>query len=425
MCDVQVTVHGRALNDMHILFLSTWFPYPPDNGSKIRAHYLLRALAKVHRVTLVAFNPDPKIKFAAPENVTVYPVLADAFHYVRLPQIVKYLSPVPLTFWRIKQMESAVRRLQNTVQWDAVVAIQAPVARYASRFSTIPRILDVDTALSYQLRQHHEAQIASLERWRTWISWYKAYHYERGLFRQFQTCTVVSPLEVASMQAMTENRSDVVVITNGVDCAHHRPGLAEIQPNTLVYNGALTYSANYDAMHYFLAEIYPLIKNVLPDVVLSITGSTKGVDIDALRMDASVHLTGYVEDIRLPVARSAICVVPLRQGGGTRLKILEAMALGTPVVSTSKGAEGLEVVDNEHLLLADTAETFADAVLRVMNDGNLRERLRRNARALVEQQYDWEIIGARFVTLVEKTVKDQIDRSTNRQMNKSAYGKRH
>jgi glycosyltransferase involved in cell wall biosynthesis len=410
---------------MRILFLSAWFPYPPDNGAKIRAYHLLRALAKIHHVTLVAFNPDSQTEFTAPESVTVYPVQADAFRYVQLPQIVKYLSPLPLAFWRIKEMESTLHRVQDQENWDAVVAVQAHVARYALWFSQIPRILDVDTSLSYQMHERYREQKARVGRWRAWFSWYKAYRYEQALFRKYQACAVVSPLEVASVQAMTGAGTRITVIPNGVDCTHHRPDLADAQPHTLVYNGALTYSANFDAMQYFLSEIYSLIKHEIPDVALSITGSTKGVNIADMQLDTSVHFTGYVEDIRLPVAQSAVCVVPLRQGGGTRVKILEAMALGTPVVSTSKGAEGLEVVDNEHLLLADTPEAFADAVLRVTSDSNLRERLRRNARALVVQRYDWETIGAQFATLVEEIVEGQTGGPVGPQMSKSAHGKRH
>jgi len=214
----------------------------------------------------------------------------------------------------------------------------------------------------------------------------------------------VSPVEVPSVQAMVGQEAEVTVIPNGVDCAHNRPGLAQSRPNALVYNGALTYSANYDAMRWFLTFVYPQIKAKQPGVSLTITGSTQGVELDGLALDSSVSLTGYVEDVRMPVTEAAVCVVPIRQGGGTRLKILEAMALGTPVVATSKGAEGLAVVDGEHLLIADEPAAFADATLRLLRDGGLRNRLTSSARALVEAKYDWAHIGRRFVDLVEETV---------------------
>ena len=387
---------------MKILFLSTWFPFPPDNGSKIRVYHLLRVLARAHHVTLIAFNPKSHAGFETPENVEIYPVQADPFRYVQLPQVVKYLSPVPLAFWQIKEMEATVNRLYGLGKWDAIVAVQAPVARYALQFTGVPRVLDVDTSLSYQLRERYQEQKTHIGRWRAWLSWYKAYCYERALFRQFQACAVVSSVEMSGVQAMVGDKSRVAVIPNGVDCEHNRPGLAEVRPHTLVYNGALTYSANYDAMQYFLAEVYPLIRQQVPDVSLTITGSTSDVDLTGLRLDESVYFSGYVEDIRPLVAGSAVCVAPIRQGGGTRLKILEALALGTPVVATLKGAEGLDVTDGEHLLLADDPAAFAKATLRLLREPPLHKRLAANARQQVKARYDWEQIGAQFVELVEE-----------------------
>jgi glycosyltransferase involved in cell wall biosynthesis len=189
-----------------------------------------------------------------------------------------------------------------------------------------------------------------------------------------------------------------------VDCARNRPDLARPVPNALLYNGALTYSANYGAMEFFLAEVYPIIRRQEPGVSLTITGSTSGVDLSGLRLEEGVRLSGYVDDIRPLVAGAWACVAPILHGGGTRLKILEAMALGTPVVATSKGAEGLEVTPGQDILIADEPAEFAAQVLRLLRDANLRERLATNARRLVEQRYDWAGIGQRFVDLVEETV---------------------
>ncbi len=396
---------------MNVLFLSTWFPTPPDNGSKIRACYLLRALAERHAVTALAFQPAPDARQpddgASCGQAPVIAVPDDPFRRFDAPQWVKYLSPAPVVFRPSPVMQRAVASLKAP-SWDAAVAVQMPVAQYALQVPAQARIVDVDTALTYQMHERYLSHEQLTARASAWVSWQKAYRYERRMLRRFQAAAVVSQAEIAPLQAMVDGRGcRIALIPNGVDCAHNRPGLAQPQPASLVYNGSLTYSANYDAMRWFLGEVYPRIRAQVPEVTLAITGSTQGVDLAGLALDDSVALTGYVDDVRLPVAEAAVAVAPIRQGGGTRLKILEAMALGTPVVATAKGAEGLDVVDGEHLLLADDPERFAAAVLRLLADQALAARLAANARQSVQQRYEWEAIGRRFVALVEDVVQQR------------------
>jgi glycosyltransferase involved in cell wall biosynthesis len=383
---------------MRVLVLSTWFPYPPDNGAKSRAHYLVRALAEAHDVTLIAFRPQNTPNADPPANVRVVSVADDPFRYVSLPQWIKYASPIPLAFWPSSPMQRAVAEARRGEEWDVVVAIQTPVAQYATRLNGTPRVIDIDTSLSYQLygRRGRGADV------RTWLSWQKAHRYELRMFRRFQAGSVVSSKELEFVRSMVENTAcRIEVVPNGVDCQYHSFRQYPVCPDTLIYNGALTYSANYDAMRFFLSEVYPLLRQQRPVASLTITGSTAGVDRSGLRLDESVHFSGYVADVRSLVGGSAVCVVPIRQGGGTRLKILEAMALGVPVVSTSKGAEGLAVTSGQHVLLADSPVEFAAQTLAVMQDAALRERLTTQARQLVEQVYNWHIIGRQFTELVE------------------------
>jgi glycosyltransferase involved in cell wall biosynthesis len=244
-----------------------------------------------------------------------------------------------------------------------------------------------------------------MQRLRCWISWQKTRAFERRLFRQFDLCTMVSEQDRAASQALLPPGSGrVEVVPNGVDCEHNRLGLAEPQPGALIYNGSLTYSANRDAMAYFLSEIYPLIRGEEPGVSLTITGSLDGVDLGGLNLDDSVQLSGYVADVRPLVAGASVCVAPIRQGGGTRLKILEAMALGTPVVATPKGAEGLRLSPGQDVLLGRDAEDFAAKVVLLLREPALRENLIFNARRTVAQRYDWTALGRRFAGLVEATV---------------------
>lgn len=394
---------------MNILFLSTWFPFPPDNGSKIRVYHLLRALAQRHEVTLVSFAWDtaqPQTPDGLPFCQTTHVLPCDPFQRSTFAQATRYLSLAPVVTRPIPEMQRLVARVLAETAFDAVIASTEVTATYALQTSgATARILEEHNSFSRMMEDRYRAAPHPLQRLNHWISWQKTRRYEAALFRKFSQIVMVSEEDRLACEHLPGQHTPVAVIPNGVDCAHHRPGLADVRPNTLIYNGALTYSANYDAMQYFLAEIYPRIRQALPQVTLRITGSTKGVDLSGLQLDESVHLTGYVEDIRLPVAGSAVCVVPLRQGGGTRLKILEAMALGTPVVATSKGAEGLDVADGEHLLIADDPAAFAEAVLRVLRDPALRKRLALNARGLVESRYDWETIGAHFVAQVEAEIR--------------------
>ncbi len=169
----------------------------------------------------------------------------------------------------------------------------------------------------------------------------------------------------------------------------------------LIFNGALTYHANFDAMEYFLKDIFPRVRKEMPQVSLKITGTTKGVPLDSLPEYDNVEFTGFLDDIKPLMANSWACVVPLRIGGGTRLKILEAMSLGTPVISTVKGAEGLDVVHGEHLLIANDAEQFSRQTIQLLTDESLRQKLSLQARRLVEEKYDWQCIQQHFCELVE------------------------
>lgn len=394
---------------MRILVISTWCPYPPNNGSKIRANQLIKALSQQHDVTLVAYtqtvnDPTPIPDQNIPEHIVWHPVPQNPFRYTQLPQIIKFLSPIPLSVVPHSSMQQVIQQLAS-LSWDAVVAIEPPATQYALQLSDVPRIVDIDVSLSYQPYLLYSKNKSFLVRGRYWLSWQKAWRYERKLYRAFRLGTVALDAEAVFLQqTMGDTKCQFLRLDNGTDCRYNHPHLIPPRPNHLVFNGALTYFANYDAMRYFLAEIYPYIRQCIPTVTLTITGDTTGVALDKLELDQTIHFTGHVPDVRLPIAEAAVCVVPLRLGGGTRLKILEAMALGIPVVSTFKGAEGLEVRDGIHLLLAEDAPSFAAKVVDLLQHESARHFLARNARQWVEKRYDWQPIGQQFVAYVEELV---------------------
>ncbi len=393
---------------MKILFISGWFPYPLDNGARVRTFYLLKHLSVHHQVTLLSFVRDGRADRYRPA-IQPYCQLVETvpfqpFRPHRLRALAGFLSPQPrvLVYTYSPQMSDLVTHTLERERFDVIVASEIGIGTsttpYVRNVKGIPRVLE-DLELS-MIESGIKAQQTWLGGMRHRLTWWKMRRFTARLLPDLDGCTVASEQERENVLSIVPGYRSLAVVPNGVDLSHYS-GSFSPRPNTLVFQGALTYGANFDAMAFFLRRVFPLIRARRPEARLYITGRTDGVPLERLPLDEGVVLTGYLDDIRPCVAQSWVCVVPLRLGGGTRLKILEAMALGTPVVSTGKGAEGLEVTPGENILIADEPIEFADAVLRLLGDRALRARLAANGRQLVQKRYDWRIIGERFNAFLE------------------------
>jgi polysaccharide biosynthesis protein PslH len=388
---------------MKILFVSSWFPWPPDNGAKLRAYHLLKHLAKRHSVTLLSFA-EPLEESRASELAglcaSVQTVPGNPFKPSAPLSPVGLFSPVPRSY-----AQTYSPRMQALVDdavrdHDAAIGCELGGALYLGRHSSIPRVLEELEA--GVIRDQFFAHPVGLAKLRRGLTWWKFSRFLRNLSEQCERTTVVSDVERQYLLAMGCHPSRVCVVPNGVDEA------ALLTPNRpivgqLIYPGAVTYHANLEAVQYFVNEILPRIRAVRPDVTLKVTGDTGSVDVSALAGPA-VQFTGRVPDIKREVGSSAVCVVPLKSGGGTRLKILEALALGTPVVSTSKGAEGLNVTSGKDILIADSPPAFAANVIRVLDEHGLRVRLAANGRQLISQQYTWKGVGLQLERVLSEAV---------------------
>lgn len=389
---------------MRILFISRWFPYPPDNGSRIRIFNLVRYLSSHHQIDLISFAAEPVTeerlavlrRYCHHVDVVRY----KSFQPTRVRALLGFLSrrPRSVVDTHNSDMHRLVKEAGCGRAFDAVIASEIDTAPYALDIPDTPKILeDMELTTLYErsLKQRY-----SLKGVRGRLTWWKLSHYVADLLRDFDGCTVVSEQERERVLQVSPGYGPVVVVPNGVDLAHYAGDFGTPASDTLVYSGALTYGANFDAMDHFLREIFPTIRAQRPNARLSVTGKLDGVPVDRLPITEGVTLTGYLDDVRPAIAQSWACVVPLRVGGGTRLKILEAMALGTPVVSTTKGAEGLEVTPGEDILIADEPADFAAATSRLLSDPALRGRLAANGKRLVHERYSWDQIGERLNQLL-------------------------
>lgn len=390
---------------MRILLLSSWFPYPPDNGARIRTFNLLRQLAGRHEIALLSFVQDGEVKQSDLEAVSSFcRVLGTVPQYHFQPSRPRALLnlfsrwPRSLVETYNPQMAVLVRDALHRHPFDLIIASEIGpglgTAPYVIETDTIPRVIE-DLELSMIWNKIH-AQNTWAGQVRHRLTWLKLRHYATHLLRRVDGCTVASEQERALLQSIVPDFKSLGVIPNGLDLTLYGDDWGNPIPDSLIFPGALTYQANFDAMSFFLKDVFPLIRARRPGVTLYITGRTDGVPLHRLPTEDSVIFTGYLKDIRPMVAQSRVCVVPLLTGGGTRLKILEAMALGTPVVSTSQGAEGLETIPGEDILIADEPAAFADAVLRLLSDETLRARLSANGRKLVHERYGWDQIGEKL-----------------------------
>ena len=280
---------------------------------------------------------------------------------------------------------------------DLIIASQIDTAGYVPRSSGVTALFEeVELGLMYE--QFAVATTLS-QRLRYGLTWTKHRRYLTDLLERFDACTVVSQRERQLLASTVPGYATAEVIPNFINLPDYRNVSPVPGQNTLIFTGAFTYHVNYEGALWFVRKVYPLVRAQVGDVALTITGNHANLSLPDTE---NVTLTGMVDDVRPLIAGAAVSVVPIWEGGGTRLKILEAMALRTPVVTTSKGAEGLDAQDGVHLLIADEPGAFANAVVRLLQDHSLRQRLAGNAFALVEQNYDWQVVMPHFLSLVDR-----------------------
>jgi glycosyltransferase involved in cell wall biosynthesis len=397
---------------MKILFLSRWFPFPADNGSKIRIHNLLRGLSKSHDVTLLSFYDPEEVSLEEVKKYSfcsqVHVVAWKPFNEMSAKASLGFFSQTPRSLLDTysPEMESLIRRSIASQKFDIVIASQLTMASYYPAFEGLPAIFEeIELGLYMDQPSDHGNWI---QRIRLHLTWLKLKRYFHRLLDSFRIGTVVSEQEYRIFSENFPNYCQrIEVFPNCINMEEYQ-GLGPLPKKyQLVFSGSSRYLPNYRAIEWFLGNVYPLILKQNPKVQLVITGDQENLSLPAA---GNVTLSGHVDDIKSLIAAGCISIVPLWSGGGTRLKILEAMALGTAVVATSKGAEGLLVEHGEHLLIGDEPQAFADSVMRLLDDDDLRHRLSAQAKQLVKTHYDWSILMPVFLDLVEKVSAQEFSR---------------
>ena len=418
---------------MEILYLAHRIPYPPNKGDKIRSFNEIKHLAASHEVDLICLA-DSKSDLQYREDLKKIcgKVFAAPLSTKRalLNGSLFLASGAPLSagYFYVKEVQKTFDSWLAKHRYDAIICFSSPMAEYIFRsrvlktdqrekafmirHPTPPRLLmdfcDVD---SDKWKQYADTAPFPLSRMYA-LEHRRLSRYERQIADRFDASIFVSEKEAELFRAQNPDLNTIHVITNGVDQNYFNPDLHFSDPFTrrpnpsisgdtcysslithhssLLFTGAMDYPANVDGVTWFCREVFPGIKSAFPDVQFYIVGSNPRKDVLQLQTIDGVNVTGFVEDIRPYYSHADVCVTPLRLARGIQNKILEAMAMGKPVITTSKAAEGINAVPGKHFLLADDPDQFIQTVSMLLQAPEKRKQLGLEAREYVKTAHDWD-----------------------------------
>ena len=390
-----------------LLYLGHNLPFPPDEGALIRSYHTVRLLSRRYDISAIYFwrraaRGDAAARARSVEEMRRFGS-ADAFAIPQEHSRVRWvwdharsmLTRTPYTRW-VHESRPVRRRLDELLgrhSFDLVHVDSIDLLAYLPRLPSVPLALahhNVESALLRRRAEHARGPArAYLDLQATLVE-----AAEREWCAKASLNVAVSDQDAEQLLGLAPG-AEMLVLPNGVDTRSFVP-VDSTPGGGVVFVGGYSWLPNADGMQFFTREILPLIRRERPDARVRWIGkSTEAATREFSRL--GVEVLGYVDDIRSVVGEAECVIVPLRIGGGTRLKILDAWAMGKAVVSTSIGSEGLATCDGENILLADAPDRFADAVLRVLRDRSLRTRLGRAARDTAERHYDWERLGDRML----------------------------
>ena len=403
---------------MKILWIARTCPFPANDGEKLRVFNLLKALASKHELTVICrvMNAEEEAGLAELRKFCVGGV-----HGVHVPsprntwQRVRQLMPFVFSSYPVALCTvffagilEVLRRLADTQRFDIVQVEHSSLTIYLDhvRFKGDPaKVLtmhNVDYLRNQRIIENTPFGPTKLYHL---LNQSRFKHWELASLERYDTVIAMSEFD---KQAMLADRPGlkVFVVPNGVDC-QRIPFTPAVDPgHELIFVASMDSEANHDGAMFFLDRVYPLLLRTHPEATVSFVGRNPRPELASRHEEGRITVTGKVDDVFPYYRTAAVSIVPLRSGGGTRLKILEAMAVGAPVVSTTVGAEGLEVVPEEHLLIADEPGAFAAAIARLLEDAGMRQALIRRAREQVEQHYDWALIAEHHDEVYQVAVRD-------------------
>jgi len=400
-------------------------PYPPHGGVLQRGYNIIREIHKYNKVHLLAFIHPDVLKTEreveeAKEELGKFSESVEFFPlWVKESRLNKYIglslgffSPLPFSVHahRSKSFGMKMRQVLSEGKIDLIHYDTISLSQFAQSDGDIPKVLTHHNIESKLMERRAKVEKNPLVKTYLSLQTKKLQDYERTESPKFAANIVMSDKDGNELKTINHD-IDLAVVPNGVDTEYFLPSQGN-ETLSLIYTGGMNMFANKDAVLYFLNEIWPAIKAKEPNVEFYAIGQDPPPELVQIsQRDRQVIVTGYVDDIRPFVSKASVYVVPLRVGGGTRLKILDAMAMGKVIVSTSIGCEGLKVSNGKNILISDDPAEFAKKTLELLRNQGKRNSLGRAARELVESEYSWETIGKILQHVYESAIITKTNKS--------------
>jgi polysaccharide biosynthesis protein PslH len=408
---------------MNILFIADIVPYPPNTGIKIRTFNIIRQLSQDNgnSIFLLAFNHKILINEKQEldrcvealqlycKEVHVFDIPSDrnrVAYFWCLAKNILQISPYRVKRYYSKGCINTIRKIVGTHHVDLVHLDKTELYCYARFFKGLPTFCTNHNVESQLMKRRVRYETSLPRKIFAYLQYLKTSRYEKNVLNKVNGYITCTDVDAHFFRTKLNVRSPQATIDNGVDTSYYsKTSLAEDDFVLIIGAQNKESTANFDATHYFMAEIWPLIAKRDPSLRLKIVGRNPDKTITDLsqRLD-NVEVLGFVEDEREILARTKALLVPLRVGGGSRLKILTAFAMGKAVVSTRIGAEGIVCESGENILIADDPESFASSTLEVVHNQDLRQQLCLKARSLAEARYDWNKLGLKLIAFYQEIV---------------------
>jgi sugar transferase (PEP-CTERM/EpsH1 system associated) len=401
----------QKTNTVNILYLAHRIPYPPNKGEKIRTFHQIQQLARRHPIHLCSFVDDPKdlagaskLREHCASVEVVYRGQARTFLLAAAAFLKR--SPLSVSLFYRKALAEKVAQKAATERFDCIIVSSSSMAQYACLVPNVPKIvdfIDMDSEKWGLYAEHRMSPLSLIYR----LEAERLAKYEEEMAHVFDHSIVISEEERRVFQKRVRDRA-VAVISNGVDLEYFSPRgnvATKISQSIIVFTGVMDYFPNVDAVTYFSREIFPLVRAVLPSAEFYIVGRNPTREVRQLGKQSNVIVTGTVPDVRPYFAQARVSVAPFRLARGVQNKILEAMAMGIPVVGTAEAFKGIAATERDGVRIADDPSSFAQQVTTFLQgDASLRREAGLQARRYVERCHRWEDQGAKLERLIEEIV---------------------